>query len=158
MPIIATSRSPHTGVVLLASLLLAGCGRGERTTDDPVAQNVAAAAAEGTPANVAAAVDCSQKPDFVPIYAGATIRSCVAAPDGLPGRHVSGNIVYETDAAPHEVLGWSRAQANASGLKFRRETESSYAAGEERERSLLVTVDRHEDRTRVSIAWGRKAT
>lgn len=141
----------------IAMLVLAGCGRGERSTDDPVAQNVASAAAAGVPANVTAAIDCSNKPDFVPVYAGATVLSCTAAPDGLPGRHVSGNLVYQTDAAPKTVLGWSRAHANASGLKYRRETGFSYEAGEESERSLRVVVDSHLGRTRVSISWGEKA-
>jgi len=141
----------------LAVLLLAACGRGEKTTDDPVGQNVASAAAAGVPANVTAAMDCSNKPDFVPVYAGATILSCTAAPDGLPGRHVSGNLVYETDAAEKTVLGWSRAQANAAGLKYRRDTSYSYEAGEETERSLRVVVDSHRGRTRVSISWGQKA-
>lgn len=142
-----------------AVVLLAGCGRGggEQTTDDPVGQNVAAAAAAGVPANVSAAIDCSNKPDFVPVYANATILSCTAAPDGLPGRHVSGNLVYETDAPEKQVLGWSRAQANASGLKYRRETGFSYEAGEESERSLRVAVEGHLGRTRVSINWGQKA-
>jgi hypothetical protein len=137
-------------------VLLAGCGRGQRSTEDPVGQNVASAAAAGVPANVAAAVDCSNKPDFVPVYANATILSCTAGPDGLAGRHVSGNLVYETDAAQKEVLGWSRAQANASGLKFRHENGFSYEAGEESERSLRVVVESHLGRTRVSIGWGQK--
>ncbi|NLS29172.1 hypothetical protein S2M10_41920 [Sphingomonas sp. S2M10] len=143
---------------LLAALaLLAACGRGERTTEDPVGQNVAAAAAAGVPANVAAAVDCSNTPDFVPVYADATILSCTAAPDGLEGRHVSGNLVYQTDASVKQVLGWSRAQANASGLKFRRENGFSYEAGEESERSLRVVAESHLGRTRVTISWGQKA-
>ncbi|WP_100207627.1 hypothetical protein [Sphingomonas elodea] len=138
-------------------LVLAACGRGERTTDDPVGQNVAAAAASGVPANVAAAVDCGNRPDFVPVYEGATILSCTAAPDGLDGRHVSGNLVYESDASVKDVLGWSRAQANASGLKYRRETSFSYEAGEEAARSLRVVVDEHAGRTRATISWGDKA-
>ncbi|WP_066727067.1 hypothetical protein [Sphingomonas pituitosa] len=143
---------------LLAALaLLAACGRGERSTEDPVGQNVAAAAAAGVPANVSAAVDCSNKPDFVPVHANATILSCAAAPDGLDGRHVSGNLVYETDAPVKQVLGWSRAQANASGLKYRSETGFSYEAGEETERSLRVVAESHLGRTRVSISWGQKA-
>ncbi|PVX28432.1 hypothetical protein [Sphingomonas pokkalii] len=140
---------------ILCLVLLAGCGRGERTTDDPVAQNVAVAAAEGTSANVAAAVDCSNRPDFVPIYAGAEITRCVAGPDGLAKGHVSGTIVYETMAAPRDVLGWSRAQANASGLRYRRESETMYAAGDEARRSVMIVVDRHDGGTRVTVNWGR---
>ncbi|WP_333573499.1 hypothetical protein [Sphingomonas sp.] len=144
--------------MLTALALVAACGRGERSTEDPVGQNVAAAAAAGVPANVAAAVDCSNKPDFVPVYANATILSCTAAPDGLEGRHVSGNLVYETDAPVKQVLGWSRGQANASGLKYRHETGFSYEAGEEAERSLRVVAESHLGRTRVSISWGQKAS
>ncbi len=141
----------------VALLLLAACGRGEKTTEDPVGQNVASAAAAGVPANVAAAMDCSNTPDFVPVYAGATTLGCTAAPDGLDGRHVSGNLVYEVDAPEKTVLGWSRAQANAAGLKYRRETPYSYEAGEETARSLRVVVDTHNGRTRATIGWGQKA-
>ncbi|KTF70424.1 hypothetical protein ACNFJ7_11675 [Sphingomonas sp. HT-1] len=144
----------HIGAAL-ALFLLAACGRGERTTDDPVAQNVASAAAEGTPANVAAAVDCSNRPDFVPIYADALITQCIASEDGIAKGHVSGTIVYETGASAKEVLGWSRAQANASGLRFGRETETLYAAGDEAERSLMIVVDARNGRTRVTVNWGQ---
>lgn len=143
------------GALWIVALPLATCGRGEQSTDDPVAQNVAVAAADGMPANVAAAADCSNKPDFVPIYAGARITRCLAAPDGIAPGHVSGTIVYETDADPRTVLGWSRAQANASGLRYRREADNLYAAGDDTRRSLMMVVDRYANRTQVMINWGR---
>lgn len=143
------------GGAVLGLVLLAGCGRGERSTDDPVGQNVAAAAAEGMPANIAAAVDCGNRPDFVPVYAGADITSCIAAPDGTAPGHVSGTLVYETDAEPRRVLGWSRAQANASGLRYVRETDNSYTAGDTGKRRVMIVVGRHGGRTRVSINWER---
>lgn len=138
-------------------LLLAGCGGGgpsSDTVDDPTAQNVAAAAAEGVPAAIAAGTDCSNKPDFVPLYADAQITSCISAPDGLP-RHISGTIVYTTAAAPDVVLGWSRSQINASGLAHRSLSANKYEAGEETRRSIMVVVDRYQDRTRVTLNWGR---
>lgn len=142
--------------MLAAGLLLAGCGGSPRTTDDPVAQNVAAAAAGGTPAALTAATDCGRAPpDFVPLYADAKIITCVAGPDGQEN-HVSGTIVYLTRAKPAEVLGWSRGQANASGLGQRLATDKSYSAGEERRRSLMVVVDTVNDQTRVTVNWGTK--
>ncbi|MHA6718443.1 hypothetical protein ACX40Y_03230 [Sphingomonas sp. RS6] len=136
--------------------LLAACGSREPQTTGEVGENVAAAAAEGVPANVAAAIDCGNRPDFVPVYRDAEITTCVAGPDGL-GRHVSGTIVYLTDAAPDEVLGWSRAQSDASGLRFRSASESRYSAGEERRRSLMVVVEPVGGRTRVTVNWGKPA-
>jgi hypothetical protein len=142
---------------ILAALLLAGCGDGvsSDTTNDPVAQNVAEAAAEGTSAAVAAATDCSNKPDFVPIAEGARVTTCVSDIDGQPG-HVSGNIVYLTNMPPAEVLGWSRAQVNASGLAQRLATPDSYSAGEEGKRSVTVRVEPAPEGTRVTINWGRE--
>ncbi|MBC9034525.1 hypothetical protein IAG41_19225 [Sphingomonas sp. JC676] len=141
--------------VLTAGLLLAACGGSPKTTDDPVGQNVAAAAAEGKPAALTAATDCGQAPpDFVPLYTNAKIISCVSGPDGQQD-HVSGTIVYVTNAKPAEVLGWSRGQANASGLAQRMATDKMYSAGEERRRSLMVVVDTVDGQTRVTVNWGK---
>jgi hypothetical protein len=141
--------------VLAAGLLLAACGGSPKTTDDPVGQNVAAAAAEGKPAALTAATDCGQAPpDFVPLYADAKISTCVSGPDGQE-THVSGTIVYTTGAKPAEVLGWSRGQANASGLAQRMATDKMYSAGEEKRRSLMVVVDTVDGQTRVTVNWGK---
>lgn len=143
-------------LILGTTLLLAACGGSgvsTETTDDPTGQNVAAAAAEGKPAAVTAAVDCSNKPDFVPIYAGGQVTTCVSGPDGTP-RHVSGTIVYMTNAQPAEVLGWSRAQANASGLGQRELTPTKYSAGEDAKRSLMIVVEPLNGGTRATVNWG----
>ncbi|UZK65291.1 hypothetical protein [Sphingomonas sp. M1-B02] len=144
--------------LLAAALLLAGCGGGEGESEnvtDPTALNVIDAAANGKPAVVTAAADCSNKPDFVPIYDDARITTCISGEDGLP-RHVSGNIVYVTAADPAKVLGWSRAQANASGLGQVQLTPSKYEAGEKSKRSILVVVEPEGTGSRVSINWGRE--
>ncbi|HVJ03544.1 MAG TPA: hypothetical protein VM662_15295 [Sphingomonas sp.] len=140
-----------------AGLLLGACGGNGVSSDnvsDPVAQNVVEAAAKGKSAAVAAAIDCSNKPDFVPVYRDARITTCVAGEDGRGPRHVSGSIVYLTGAAPREVLGWSRAQANASGLAQRLATDKSYSAGEESQRSLMIVVEPVAEGTRVTVNWG----
>ena len=138
------------------ALLLAACGGGvsSDTTSDPTGQNVAAAAANGTSAAITAAADCSNKPDFVPVYEGARITTCVSSADGTP-RHVSGTIVYLVKAQPAEVLGWSRAQANASGLGQRLSTATMYSAGEESKRSLMIIVEPMDGGTRATVNWGR---
>jgi hypothetical protein len=142
-------------LIASSALLLSACGGGvsSETTSDPTGQNVAAAAANGTPAAIAAAVDCSNKPDFVPVHAGAQITTCVSSPDGTP-RHVSGTIVYLVKEEPAKVLGWSRAQANASGLGQRLSTATQYSAGEDSERSLMVVVEPMNGGTRATVNWG----
>lgn len=115
---------------------------------------MAVAAANGTPAAVAAAADCSNRPDFVPVYEGARITTCVSSGDGTP-RHVSGTIVYVVKADPAEVLSWSRAQANASGLGQRLSTATMYSAGEESKRSLMIITEPMEGGTRATVNWGR---
>lgn len=143
-------------LILGSTLLLAACGGGvsSDTTSDPTGQNVAAAAANGTSAAITAAADCSNRPDFVPVYEGARITTCVSSGDGTP-RHVSGTIVYLVKAQPAEVLGWSRAQANASGLGQRLSTATMYSAGEESKRSLMVMVEPMDGGTRATVNWGR---
>lgn len=144
----------HRILIAAPLLLTAACdGVSSDTTRDPVARNVAAAAAEGTPAAVTVATDCSSKPDFVPVYRDAQVTTCVSSADGLP-RHVSGTIVYLTRARPAEVLGWSRAQANASGLGQRLSTPTTYSAGEESKRSLMIVVEPMNGGTRATVNWG----
>jgi hypothetical protein len=140
---------------LSAAFLASACGGGPstETTDDPTGQNVAEAAAKGKPAAITAAADCSNKPDFVPVYENAQVTTCVSGPDGTP-RHVSGTIVYVVKAAPAEVLGWSREQANASGLGQRLMTATQYSAGEDGQRSLLVVVEPMDGGTRATVNWG----
>lgn len=142
--------------IVSATLLLTACGGGvsSETTGDPTGQNVAAAAANGTPAAITAAADCSNKPDFVPIYEGARITTCVSSADGTP-RHVSGSIVYLVKEDPAKVLGWSRAQANASGLGQRLSTATMYSAGEATRRSLMIIVEPMNGGTRATVNWGR---
>jgi hypothetical protein len=137
-------------------MLLAACGGGvsSETTSDSTGQNVAAAAADGTSAAITAAADCSNKPDFVPIYPGAQITTCVSSADGTP-RHVSGSIVYLVKEQPAKVLGWSQAQANASGLGQRLSTATMYSAGEETKRSLMIIVEPMNGGTRATVNWGR---
>ena len=139
----------------LAALLSAcGGGTGTATTSDPAGQNVAMAAAEGTPAVVTAAAECKAKPDFVPVYGDATVILCTSGP-AQPDQE-SGTIVYTTSATPRTVLGWSRAQANASGLGQRMLNETMYSAGEANERSLMVMVAPEGDGAKVTVNWGRK--
>jgi hypothetical protein len=140
---------------LTTALLASACGGGvsSETTSDPTGQNVAAAAAEGKPAAITAAADCSNKPDFVPVYVDARITTCVSGPDGTP-RHVSGSIVYLVQESPAKVLGWSREQANASGLGQRLLTPTKYSAGEDGQRSLMVVVEPMNGGTRATVNWG----
>ena len=144
-------------VLLAAPLLLAGCGTGvsSDTTNDIVAQNVVEATANGTPARIAAAVDCNNKPAFVPVQQGGQVTTCISGPDGVNKRHVSGTIVYLTNDDPRRVVAWSREQANASGLAPRQASETRYSAGEEGQRSLMILAEPFEGRTRVTVNWGK---
>lgn len=133
--------------------LLAACGTGSETpgTSDPAGQNLAAVA-DGRPAVQTAAAKCTQKPDFVPVYPHARISLCAAA--GEAGGQQSGTIVYTSAAEPKTVLGWSREQANASGLGQRMFNETMYSAGETAKRSIMVLVEPEGSGSRVTVNWG----
>jgi hypothetical protein len=135
--------------------LLAACGAGPETsgTNDSAGQNVAAAAAAGTPAVQTASAECDKKPDFAPVYRDAKISACVS--DGTPGGQQSGTIVYTTPAEPKTVLGWSREQANASGLGQRMLSDTMYSAGETTKRSIMIVVEPEGSGSRVTVNWGR---
>lgn len=145
----------HMAIGLTA--LLAGCGdgvSGTATTNDAGGRNVAAAAANGVPAVRAAAAECGKKPDFAPVYGDALISLCTAGPGAAPN-HESGTVIYTTAADPKTVLGWSRAQANASGLGQRISTDTVYSAGEATKRSIMVMVAPEGSGTKVTVNWGR---
>lgn len=139
--------------IVVMALFAGACGGDPKTTDDPVAQNVAAAAAEGRPAALAAAIDCNNLPRFVKIHPGGHVTKCFSGADGTP-RHVSGSVVYQVAAQPDAVLGWSRAQADASGLAHRSSGESKYEAGEEGKRTLMIVVEPMQGGTRATLNWG----
>ena len=141
-------------LAITAMALFAGaCGGESKTTDDPVGQNVAAAAAEGKSAAIAAAIDCNNLPEFVKVHPGGQVTKCFSGADGTP-RHVSGSVVYEVAAQPEDVLGWSRAQADASGLAHRSSSAGKYEAGEEGKRTLMIVVDPIQGGTRATLNWG----
>ncbi|MBB5711224.1 hypothetical protein [Sphingomonas xinjiangensis] len=143
------------------ALLLGACGdRGDgtgnatvATTDDPIAQNVVAAAAQGTPAAVAAAVDCNNTPSFVPIYREAQVTTCVSGPDGEP-RHVSGSIVYTTHTSPGDVLAWSLDQAKVAGLTDAAVQGNKLTTGVHEGRKLMIVSEPYGGATRVTVNWG----
>ncbi|UYY57379.1 hypothetical protein [Sphingomonas sp. S2-65] len=142
------------------SLLLAACsGEGDgtgnatvATTNDPTAQNVAEAAANGTPAAVAAATDCSNKPDFVPIYREAQVTSCISGPDGEP-RHVSGSIVYTTHTSPNDIRAWSLDQAKAAGFIDAAVQGDKLTTGVSEGRKLMIVSEAYNGATRVTVNW-----
>ena len=138
---------------LTATLAACGGGASNVSTSDPAAQNVAAAAANGTPAAETASAECSEKPDFAPVYRDARIILCTAT--GAEGTQQSGTIIYTSAAEPRTVLGWSRGQANASGLGQRMLSETMYSAGETTKRSIMVLVEPEGSDTRVTVNWGR---
>lgn len=124
------------------TMLLAACGDGAKTsgTSDPAGQNVAA-------------VECANRPDFAPVYGDARITHCTS--DGTPPGQQSGTIIYTTAAEPKVVLGWSREQANASGLGQRLLTETIYSAGEATRRNIMVIVEPDGSGSRVTVNWGK---
>lgn len=142
---------------LALALLAAGCGGGgpaSDSIDDPVAINVISATAEGTPAALAAALDCGNLPDFVPVPDGANVTRCTAGPDGRGARHVSGNTAYTVDAPPEAVIADARARAEAAGLAPGESSLRMFSAGEEAGRSLRVVVTPRDGGSYVVVTWG----
>ena len=141
------------------ALVLGACGGGDGsgnagvvTTDDPAAQNVVEATANGTPAAVAAATDCSNRPSFVPVYREAQITSCVSGPDGQT-RHVSGSIVYTTHTSPGDVLAWSLNQARAASFPDAALQGNKLVTGTQQGRTLMIVSEPYNGATRVTVNW-----
>jgi uncharacterized cupredoxin-like copper-binding protein len=140
------------------AMLLSACGGGSSSTTSSTTTTTTKDAA--VPASVAALTggveggnDCSKNPDFVPIYAGGTIRICSNA--HFDAMHkTSGMVGYGTAAAPADVLAWSKAQAAKSGLTEHLSTDKMFSASEGG-RTLMVAAQPEGTGSRVSVNWGK---
>ncbi len=134
-------------VMLLGGLALAGCG------GQPPATNQASHDS-GSSAGIASAVDCSGKPDFVPVYADAKISTCTQGDVAATGR-TSGTILYTSAAAPTTVLSWSKEQALRAGLALKLEDGMSISAMQGDERTLKVMAMAQGAGSTVTVNWGQ---
>jgi predicted lipoprotein with Yx(FWY)xxD motif len=148
------------GALLIGAVLLAGCG-GKPSATVVTKDGTVVAKSDGsvtvTTANesatlTAGAESCTTKPDFAPVYAGASIKACVAG-DAL-GRH-SGSITYTVAAAPAAVLAWSKAEGDKAGLKQNLLTDSMLSASEGEKRTLAVIVTPEGSGSSVIVNWGQ---
>lgn len=141
----------------LAALLVACDGSGTPPAGNAVAGN----GADATLGSVAALTggvegsnDCSRNPDFVPIYAGGTIRVCSSAHFDATGKD-AGTVAYGTSAAPAEVLAWSRDRATRAGLAERMATDKMFSAGRA-DKTLMVMALPEGSGSKVTVNWGLK--
>lgn len=98
--------------------------------------------------------DCSKNPDFVPIYAGGTIRICSNAHFDATHK-TSGMVSYGTTAAPAAVLAWSKEQAAKAGLTERLSTDKMFSAGEGSKRTMMVMALPEGTGSKVTVNWGK---
>ncbi|MBO9714230.1 hypothetical protein [Sphingomonas sp.] len=138
--------------LVLTGLLLAGCGGhggGNESAEAPGAAATAAAAANPSTAS------CADKPEFVPVIAGAALVNCASGDVDATGRH-SGMLVYTTQATPGAVLAWSKAEAGKAGLGLKMDMETMISAGDG-DRTLAVFTTPEQPRgARVTVNWGVK--
>ena len=141
----------------LAALLAACDGGGEPSAGNATAGN-SADATLGSGSALAGGVegsnDCSKKPDFAPIYAGAAIRVCSSAHFDATGKD-AGTVAYGTSAAPATVLAWSRAEATRAGLAERMATDKMFSAGRA-DKTLMVMALPEGSGSKVTVNWGLK--
>lgn len=134
--------------ILLTAILLAACGSktagpGRDGTGTDTKPNLTIAA--GT-------ADCAQKPDFVPVYEGATIAACVSNHTGT-GK-IGGNLTYDVSAPAARIINWSKQQAVKAGLKPVLQTETMLSAEQGTSRTLVVVVSNDGSGSQVVVNWG----
>lgn len=144
------------------TVLLSACGGGSgSSTSSTSTTTTSASSNDSSMASVAALAggveggnDCSKNPDFVPIYAGGTIRVCSNA--HFDAMHkTSGTVAYGTSAAPAEVLAWSKEQAAKAGLTERLSTDKMFSAGEGTKRTMMVMALPEGTGSKVTVNWGK---
>lgn len=144
--------------ILIMGLLAAGCGGPSVTvttgdgTKVTTSANGSVSVATGNDSAVTAA--CADKPEFVPLYAGAKLTTCVSNKVAATGR-VSGTAVYTSDAAPGIVLAWSKDQAVKAGLEPRIGTDTMFSATQG-DRTLAVMAAAEGSGSQVTVNWGEK--
>jgi hypothetical protein len=132
--------------VMGTALLLGACGG----TAAPENKTDANATQASSPAP-AVAPDCSGKPDFAPVEAGATITTCT---QGSALGKVSGTILYTVEAAPAAVLAAAKAHATGAGLKINIDNDMTVSASEG-QRTLMVMAMPQGSGSTVTVNWGR---
>ena len=145
--------------LLIGAILLAGCGSKPSTTvvtkDGTVTAksdgSVTVTTGNETATITAGAENCASKPDYVPVYAGAAIKACVAG-DAM-GRH-SGSVTYTVGAAPATVLAWSKDEGAKAGFTQRLLSDSMYSATQGEKRTLAVIVTPEGSGSSVIVNWG----
>lgn len=125
--------------ILLAALLVAGCGRSATATDTVIA----------------GAEDCGKKPAFVPLYADAKVTLCSSNHDDAT-RKDSGMLLYTSAAAPAAVLAWSKAEALKAGLAERLTTPEMFSAADGEKRNVMVMVASKGDGSQITLNWDRE--
>lgn len=133
------------------ALTLGGCDAGNDNTSSDDRGSASAALAEvpgGAP------IDCRKLPDFVPLYAGARVETCVSGPASEPRRE-SGTVVYMTGAAPEVVMAWYKDKATGDGLVPSLSTATLFAARDGSSRVMMAMVETVRGATRVTLNWGR---
>lgn len=138
--------------VIGTALLLGACGSPTVTFEDTSMKNASdLAATVSSPAP--AVVDCSGKPDFAPVEAGATITTCTQGDIAATGK-TSGTIIYTSASAPAAVLAAAKAHATGAGLKVNIENETMVSASEG-QRTLMVMAAAQDGGSQVTVNWGR---
>lgn len=146
----------RTAIAIGLMAALAACDGGGAPSGGTAAAGNGADVAPGSVAELTGGVqgsnDCSKKPDFAPVYAGATIRVCSSAHFDATGKD-AGTVSYGTSAAPAEVLAWSRSEATRSGLAERLATDKMFSAGRAG-KTLMVMALPEGSGSKVTVNWG----
>lgn len=133
--------------------MLAACGGGTEGGEAPKAAGQADFKVTGAGGATVAGGNqaCAEKPDFVPILAGATITTCIAT-DTKAGE-VGGSVGYTTPASPAEVRDQSRSALQASGLTIAADTETALSGSEPGKRSVAIIIAPGNGTTTVIANW-----
>lgn len=150
--------------ILIPAALLAGCGgQGSSTTvthdgsKTTVTSDGSKVTVESNGAKLTtgtgAGIECANKPDFAPVYAGSTILTCVSG-GTQDGKRESGSVFYSNPAAAAAILAWSKAEVVKAGFEPRLETQQMFSATNGDQRSIMVMVNPKDSGTEVSVSWG----
>jgi hypothetical protein len=139
--------------------LLAACGGGTTTTVDTKSTSITTTDGNSvteTSLGGAAAQNCAAKPDFAPVYPGATIVTCGSGNVEATAKD-SGSIIYKTSASPATVIAFAKAETAKSGLTPGMDMPTMYSAIEGTKRTTMTVVEPDGSGSRVVLTWGKSA-
>lgn len=147
-------------LVVSACVLVAACGDSGQVTEVTTRTDNGTTSVQTARGD--ASVSCDQKPDFLPLYAGARPTFCSSGTSESDTKHVAGIVMFAAPAAkPIDIVTWYKQQAARQGMEDGIHTDlasGTYSAqAKDGSRRFMVMAEAAGNDAKVTINWSTDA-